>query len=537
MELKLLQSPCFCFSIFLAFPIFAICQENSQHWTVTINGQTVQVDANGSFNISNISAPDNFGTGGPGTPPDNLSDDFFRVIGTRTINGVTEYLFSEPFQIQQGQTYIIPDLIFTATPPPQPVSLSISVPTLFLTPGDAVQMTVTGTMPNNDTTDLTNRTEWTVYRTSNPQIATVGPDGQILANGLGTVFVTASNGGALTAKRFIISSTIQQTTIEGFVQLGDGTAVDGAVVRTNLGDETNTNAVGFLSMTVDLPDNQPITLTASSTTLGLSGVSGTLPVMPNGLTDAGIIRLLFGLDTDADGLTDNIEIAIGLDPNNPDTDGDGVSDGDEDTDGDGLTNLQEVQIGTDPGNPDTDGDGIQDGDEDNDGDGLLDVDEIYVHNTDPANHDTDGDGFNDGEEIEFASNPLNDLSIPLSFNVAIGFSIGIQNQTNPEAQIGVTVAPTISILNITIPGAQIGVISAPTISIQNLADPSFQLGNATGRTISVQNLNNPSLQVAKTVGVCIAIQNTAPAEAINGHTQGASVGIENQGSLEEHQHE
>ena len=39
------------------------------------------------------------------------------------------------------------------------------------------------------------------------------------------------------------------------------------------------------------------------------------------------------------------------DPNDPDSDDDGLSDGDE------------VDLGTDPNNPDTDGDGISDGDE------------------------------------------------------------------------------------------------------------------------------------------------------------------------------
>ena len=35
----------------------------------------------------------------------------------------------------------------------------------------------------------------------------------------------------------------------------------------------------------------------------------------------------------------------------------------EDPDRDGLTNLQEYQLGTDPNNPDTDGDGLSDGNE------------------------------------------------------------------------------------------------------------------------------------------------------------------------------
>jgi thrombospondin type 3 repeat protein len=44
----------------------------------------------------------------------------------------------------------------------------------------------------------------------------------------------------------------------------------------------------------------------------------------------------------------------------------------KDSDGDGLTNRDEGRLGQDPRNPDTDGDGIPDGQDDADGDGLPD---------------------------------------------------------------------------------------------------------------------------------------------------------------------
>src|SRR5215207_3414614 len=57
-------------------------------------------------------------------------------------------------------------------------------------------------------------------------------------------------------------------------------------------------------------------------------------------------------DQDADNLADELEPGLGLDPTNPDTDGDHVADGDE-------LNL----YGTGPLNADTDGDGVTDGEE------------------------------------------------------------------------------------------------------------------------------------------------------------------------------
>ena len=87
------------------------------------------------------------------------------------------------------------------------------------------------------------------------------------------------------------------------------------------------------------------------------------------------------IDSDNDGINDVDEGTIGTDPFNPDTDGDGINDGAEITNGsnpldpcspnvnagpcdqdeDGLTNSEEISLGTDPTNPDTDGDGISDG--------------------------------------------------------------------------------------------------------------------------------------------------------------------------------
>ncbi len=87
------------------------------------------------------------------------------------------------------------------------------------------------------------------------------------------------------------------------------------------------------------------------------------------------------------------------------------------SDGDGLTNAEEATLGTDPDNPDTDGDGLSDGDEvdihetdpldeDTDDDGITDGDEVDIHETDPLLADTDEDGLSDGEELIVSTDPL-----------------------------------------------------------------------------------------------------------------------------------
>lgn len=66
---------------------------------------------------------------------------------------------------------------------------------------------------------------------------------------------------------------------------------------------------------------------------------------------------------------------------------------DYDADADGLDEAAEVALGTDPNNPDTDGDGLSDGDE------------VNIHGTNPLNPDTDGDGYSDDLEISLGSDP------------------------------------------------------------------------------------------------------------------------------------
>ena len=94
-----------------------------------------------------------------------------------------------------------------------------------------------------------------------------------------------------------------------------------------------------------------------------------------------------------------------------------------DPDDDGLNNEQERQRGTDINKADTDGDGLTDGDEvrvrrtdpvrsDTDSDELTDGEEANRWKTDPLNPDTDGDSFTDGTEVKGGYNPLGEGRLP-----------------------------------------------------------------------------------------------------------------------------
>ena len=144
-------------------------------------------------------------------------------------------------------------------------------------------------------------------------------------------------------------------------------------------------------------------------------------------------------DPDGDGLVNFDEYVRGSDPNDPDTDGDGLSDGAEvhtygtdpfkaDTDNDELNDGAEIARGTNPLDPDSDDDGMTDGWEvnhglnplvndaagDPDGDGLTNLQE-FTYRTDPHNADTDSDGYDDAEEIAAGSDPLSPYSFPVGW--------------------------------------------------------------------------------------------------------------------------
>jgi hypothetical protein len=88
--------------------------------------------------------------------------------------------------------------------------------------------------------------------------------------------------------------------------------------------------------------------------------------------DIGAVELV---DTDKDGIIDVIEVANGLDPNNLDSDGDGLVDGSG-----GYTSASAY-----PGGVDDNGDGWADGEQD--------------YGTDPNSGDSDGDGASDVAEV------------------------------------------------------------------------------------------------------------------------------------------
>jgi hypothetical protein len=140
-------------------------------------------------------------------------------------------------------------------------------------------------------------------------------------------------------------------------------------------------------------------------------------------------------DTDDDALMDGLEGTLAYDsnrtnPNNPDTDGDGLGDMQEillgsnplhvDSDNDMVPDgMEYIVFGTSVFLNDTDLDGLTDGQElfwfhtspfisDSDGDTLSDAAELFDYYSDPMDEDSDNDGLSDFEEIKLYLTLVND---------------------------------------------------------------------------------------------------------------------------------
>jgi len=146
-------------------------------------------------------------------------------------------------------------------------------------------------------------------------------------------------------------------------------------------------------------------------------------------------QTLPGTDRDRDGVPDDRERELGSNPEQADSDQDGIADGiedrlmdfgfdpakaDADRDHDGLTDAREADLNTDPASPDSDGDGWSDFDEvlnayfgfaprektaDADFDGLGDALEQRLGSS-PKNVDSNNDGISDFQAYSADQSPV-----------------------------------------------------------------------------------------------------------------------------------
>jgi hypothetical protein len=236
------------------------------------------------------------------------------------------------------------------------------------------------------------------------------------------------------------------------------------------------------------------------------------------------------VDTDGDGLGDATENTIGTNPNNPDTDGDTLTDGAEvlthgtnplskDTDCDGVADNEELSLGTNPILVDSDGDGISDGVElgktqnlDSPRcDGIFTPDANPGTTTNPTDPDSDGDGVSDGAEDGNQNgavdpgelDPNDDTDTGGAIGQACATPITPTFHTSGPADAYVATAPSFAVSTtqpITVNGTEVGLVTYDATNrliafainkTPEGASPSNELTTIEGR---IGNLTVPLVQ-------------------------------------------
>lgn len=265
---------------------------SSKHWGVLVAGmQTLSafcqepmvIDETCTVTIGNQTAP--VRPGGSFIVPNiavfrsrdtGVAPQLYRVRATCIRDGVATTGQSEYFELTPGQTVFVGD-VFPTEFDPIPVRIDVSAEAEFVPLGGTVQLTVMATLPGGSIEDITTRADGTTYLSTNPNLLSVDENG----------LVTGRNNA--TSPR------------------------NGMIAVLNEG------SIATIMFTAVGPSN----------------------------------------DFDNDGLPNDYEDLFGLNKFS--------NDANSDLDNDGLTNQREFQLGTIPNNPDTDGDGIVDG---QDGDPL-----------------------------------------------------------------------------------------------------------------------------------------------------------------------
>lgn len=154
-------------------------QPLDQNCVVSVLNRTVQVNADGSWQLPNI--PAGFG--------------LVRARATCVEGGVTTFGQSDFFSIQANRMNAIPPVQIGPTTP-IPVALTIQNPSTTLTqPGQITQLTVSATYADSSVADVTSASAGTQYTISNSSIATISPGGAVTAVSSGTAVVQAVNEG------------------------------------------------------------------------------------------------------------------------------------------------------------------------------------------------------------------------------------------------------------------------------------------------------------------------------------------------------
>lgn len=283
------------------FLSLASAQRLDDTWSVSVYGHTAQVNPDGSFQIPNVTLLDEFGESQQ-QRFDGLSDDFLRLSGYSIAGGVPRYVISSPFQLSNrtgGVTLRSSDFLFSTAPPDLPEFIRVLPGKRTLTSlGETTQVQVlaykpdgTAAFTDNPSTDVTQRTAFTTYRSTNPRIATVSKDGLVTARATGSVYVVALHESISASARIEVVIPVTTVIVGRLVTVTNQAIAGASVELVGLG---LTNAItssngSFRFDNVVIPENQT-QVTVRFTEPGGRVTESVLSLRPNGISDVGLVR-------------------------------------------------------------------------------------------------------------------------------------------------------------------------------------------------------------------------------------------------------
>ena len=178
----------------------------------------------------------------------------------------------------------------------------------------------------------------------------------------------------------------------------------------------------------------------------------------------GFFRLVSAdADRDQDGLSDEFEAHYGFNPDDPDSNHNGVTDGIDDDDGDGVSNYIEMLLGTDPHSRTT-FPPVQDNELDRDGDHLPDWIEATI-GTDWLNPDTDGDRFTDEAEHTVGTNPRDPRDFPRGFRFHSPGEVIVRRLGGPGATVFIFGQPSVEVVQLSVTARRPTILATPAIEV------------------------------------------------------------------------
>jgi hypothetical protein len=252
----------------------------SSSFTASIDGRTIPVRNDGGFIVRGV-----------------RSDRGLKQLEfVGSVNGEMRFGRSDYFDVIANQTRTTSSIAVRSSPFPSISGIAIDTSTSIATPGQTLQLMVSGLMSDGTQADVTARSAGTTYESTDPSVMSVNTEGLLTAHRDGTVFIIATNESATAVKRVDVAASTFTTTVTGVAMLPSGSPAAGASITTlPFGGSATADSTGGFSISPVVPVGNTNIKASANVTVGnqtYTGLSALLAITPGGITDAGLLKMV-----------------------------------------------------------------------------------------------------------------------------------------------------------------------------------------------------------------------------------------------------